>query len=67
MKRPPEALHDINVVYEGNVDVEGLVNVGKNLDDWKRLQLDVNANINAPRQKITVMIFAIILPVSQAL
>ena len=60
-KATRKALHDINVVYEGNddKDVEGLVNVGKSLDDiWKRLELDVNAklNINAPRQKITVMI-----------
>ena len=34
-KATRKALHDINVVYEGNddKDVEGLVNVGKSLDD----------------------------------
>ena len=60
-KATRKALHDINVVYEGNDegDEDGLVDVGNLLDKlWKKMQLDVNAklNINAPRQKITLMI-----------
>ena len=51
-KATRKALHDINVVYEGNDEgtEDGLVDVGNLLDKlWKKMQLDVNAKLNIMR------------------